>query len=71
MLGRFFSTAARKATRDTEFVDQDVELAREATEALRFAPMKPLRPPAAQNDDSLHHFCQAIEEDLRAAGYLQ
>ena len=36
-----------------------------------FPPMRPLEPPAAQNDNPLAALCEAVEADLRAAGYLR
>jgi hypothetical protein len=33
--------------------------------------MRPLEPPAAQNDNPLAALCEAVEADLRAAGYLR
>jgi hypothetical protein len=38
---------------------------------LAFAPMVPLQPPEAQNDNPLAALCVAVEADLRAAGYLR
>lgn len=39
-------------------------------EAMRFAPMVPLRPPPAQNDDGMRRVCEAVETALREAGHL-
>ncbi|POR41859.1 hypothetical protein [Methylobacterium sp. V23] len=38
---------------------------------LAFPPMRPVTPPAAQNDNPLAALCAAVEADLRAAGYLR
>jgi len=39
-------------------------------EALSFAPMVPLHPPPAQNDDGMRRLYGAVEEALREAGHL-
>ncbi|MCJ2048556.1 hypothetical protein [Methylobacterium sp. J-070] len=36
----------------------------------RPAPMPPLKPPAATNDNPLQTVHEAVERDLRASGYL-
>ena len=36
-----------------------------------FPPMRPLLPPEAQNDDLMAAAYDAVEQDLRAAGYLR
>lgn len=71
MFGRLFSTALRKAPPASDTFDQDVESAQRETEKIHFSPMIPLQPPPAQNDDPLHDFCPAVEEQLRSAGYLR
>jgi hypothetical protein len=47
-----------------DFPSQDLSL-------RDFPPMRPLEPPAAQNDNPLAALCEAVEADLRAAGYLR
>lgn len=37
---------------------------------LRPAPMRPLHPPAATNDNPLQAVHEAVERDLRASGHL-
>ena len=37
----------------------------------RPAPMRPLRPPAATNDNPLQAIHEAVERDLRASGHLR
>jgi len=39
-------------------------------EALSFAPMVPLHPPPAQNDDGMRRVCDAVEAALKEAGHL-
>lgn len=39
-------------------------------EALSFAPMVPLQPPSAQNDDGMRRVCGAVEKALKEAGHL-
>ena len=38
---------------------------------LEFPPMRPVRPPAAENDNPLAEFCPVVEASLQAAGYLR
>lgn len=71
MIGKFFSAALRKAPREAEVFDQDVEASKREAEAFSFPAMTPLQPPVAQNDDPLNSLCSTVEEDLRAAGYLR
>jgi hypothetical protein len=40
-------------------------------EALQFPPMRPLMPPAAQNDELVRGVHEVVERDLRAGGYLR
>ena len=40
-------------------------------EALQFPPMRPLMPPAPQNDEIDQGIHEVVERDLRAAGYLR
>lgn len=42
-----------------------------STEGFVFPPMKPLQPPAAQNDDVMLPIYEAVKRDLSAAGYLR
>ncbi|WP_162560628.1 hypothetical protein [Methylobacterium durans] len=40
-------------------------------DAFEFPPMKPLSPPAAENDDLMRPVYEAVEQDLRSAGLLR
>ncbi|KQO63256.1 MULTISPECIES: hypothetical protein [unclassified Methylobacterium] len=69
MLRKLISTALRRET-ETETGD----IAREGSARppdLAFPPMRPVEPPAARNDNPLAALCEAVEADLRAAGYLR
>ncbi len=71
MLRKLISVALR---RETETETETDAIAREAPAQppdLAFPPMRPVEPPAAQNDNPLADLCAAVEADLRAAGYLR
>lgn len=71
MLRRLFSHAVQKAPPVPSDADPLTEAARRDIETLRFAPMVPLQPPPAQNDDPLQELCGGVEQELRSAGYLR
>ncbi|KMO23836.1 hypothetical protein NS228_18230 [Methylobacterium indicum] len=68
MIGRLFSTL--RAPPPGEDTPQDAVLAAPPEETARFAPMVPLMPPSAVNDDPEGALCDAVEAALRDAGYL-
>lgn len=67
MLRKLISAALR---REAETGDIDREQPTQPPD-LAFPPMRPVTPPAAQNDNPLAALCAAVEADLRAAGYLR
>ncbi len=71
MLRKLFSHAVRKAPSAADGRDPSPEAAQRDVETMPFAPMVPLQPPAAQNDDPLQDLYGIVEQDLRAAGYLR
>lgn len=71
MLRRLFSNAIQKASLAPVDADRLTKAAKREIETLRFAPMVPLQPPPAQNDDLLQNLCGGVERELRAAGYLR
>lgn len=70
MLGRLFSAVRRPSRRDAPQSLSAVE-AEMPVEALQFPPMRPLMPPAPQNDEIDQGVREVVERDLRAAGYLR
>jgi len=71
MLRNLISAALRRETPDEIPSPQATEPMEEAVPDLDFPPMVPLHPPEARNDNPLAAYCEAVEEDLRAAGYLR
>ncbi|MCJ2033288.1 hypothetical protein [Methylobacterium sp. J-068] len=71
MLRKLISAALRRDVSEESPAADDDEAQGSSPPALAFAPMVPLRPPQPQNDNPLHAFCEAVEADLRAAGYLR
>ncbi|WP_407528169.1 hypothetical protein [Methylobacterium oryzisoli] len=69
MIGKLISSALRRKERPD--ADETFDDAAVLDEALRFPPMRPLQPPPAQNDDPHRPLCEAVEQDLRAAGFLR
>ncbi|KQP38269.1 hypothetical protein ASF49_04445 [Methylobacterium sp. Leaf104] len=67
MLRKLISTALRRES-EADDVAREAPLQPPDT---AFPPMRPLEPPAAQNDNPLAALCEAVEADLRAAGYLR
>lgn len=70
MLGRLFS-AVRRPSRRTDHRSHSAAVAEMPAEALQFPPMRPLMPPAAQNDEIVPGVHEEVERDLKAAGYLR
>ncbi|AWN52839.1 hypothetical protein [Methylobacterium sp. 17Sr1-1] len=71
MIGRLISTLRPHRLPDArEAAPEEAVLAAPPEEVARFAPMVPLAPPAAVNDDPEEALCDAVEAALRTAGYL-
>lgn len=70
MFGRFKSPAQHKLDPPLVKQDQGNAAAMLAKIALPFPVMRPVIPPAAQNEDFEHRFYEAVKHDLREAGYL-
>ncbi|GJE61693.1 hypothetical protein [Methylobacterium trifolii] len=71
MLSRFLSAARRKTASEYAEQDQDDAARSLAGQGIAFAPMVPVQPPEAVNDDSMKALYDAVEKELRAAGYLR
>jgi hypothetical protein len=69
MIGRLLSTLRPKSLEPGETAEEAV-LAAPPDDIVRFPPMRPLAPPPAVNDDPEGALRDAVEEALRAAGYL-
>ncbi|MCJ2074245.1 hypothetical protein MKK68_01025 [Methylobacterium sp. E-016] len=70
MFGMFKSSAQRVLDQAVAEQDQGDAAAMLAKVALPFPTMRPLTPPAAQNEDLEHLIHEAVKHDLREAGYL-
>lgn len=70
MLRRIFS-AVRRPSRRTDHSTYSANVAELPVEALQFPTMRPLMPPAPQNDEIDQGVHEVVERDLRAAGYLR
>ena len=70
MFGMFKSSARRVLDQPVVEQDQGDAAAMLAKVALPFQPMRPLTPPAAQNEDLEHLIYEAVKNDLREAGCL-
>ena len=70
MLGRLMGKAQSSLARRRAPPQDQAESAAFSPEAFEFPPMTPLRPPPAQNDDVMQPVYEAVEQELRAAGYL-
>ncbi|AWB19968.1 hypothetical protein DA075_02655 [Methylobacterium currus] len=71
MIGRLLSTLRPlKAPEPGETAAEEAVLAAPPDDIVRFPPMRPLAPPPAVNDDPEGTLRDAVEEALRAAGYL-
>ena len=66
MIGRLISTLRPLKPHETE----ETVLAAPPDAVAQFPPMVPLAPPPAVNDDPVESLRDAVEEALRAAGYL-
>lgn len=69
MIGKLISSALRRKGHPD--IGENFGDAAMPDEALFFPPMQPLQPPPAQNDDPLQPLCEAVESELREAGFLR
>ena len=70
MFGRFKLSARRMLDPPVAEQDQGDAAAMLAEVAPPFPAMRPLTPPAAQNEDLAHFVYEAVKHDLSEAGYL-
>ncbi|AWN46440.1 hypothetical protein DK419_09020 [Methylobacterium terrae] len=71
MIGRLIATLRpHRLPDDREAGPEETVMAAPPDAAMRFAPMVPLAPPPAVNDDPDEALCEAVEAALRDAGYL-
>ncbi|WP_336485983.1 hypothetical protein [Methylobacterium nigriterrae] len=71
MLGKLTSWARTAASRFRARPRQGTDPKAFSPGAFAFPPMRPLRPPPAQNDDLMQPVYEAVERELRSAGLLR